>query len=225
MSSFSPRRNVPTSSPTYPQYQPHPAHQSQAPSHQHSRRKHVSLEATPPLTADASPTGICAGNELEPDYQLDADDDSRLITPPPSPPPHLNGSSRKPYHLPHSPLPYRPTAEWYPAFAVPGTEEDTVDPDLHSHTPLSNSRPQFNVRKASEQCKLIDGYVSFLNIEGLGGPPGSDSPAIGNEEGEGDDRHREKGMFGIGWDRWKKLLPIAVVGANGNVHESAIPSR
>ena len=110
---------------------------------------------------------------------------------------------------------------------MPGSEEDTVDPDVHSHTPLSSPRPQFNVRKASEQCKLIDGYVSFLNIEGLGGPPESNSPAIGNEEGDGDDRHREKGMFGIGWDRWKKLLPLAVVGANGHtgVHEGTVASR
>jgi len=106
---------------------------------------------------------------------------------------------------------------------VPGSEEDTVNPNVHSHAPLSGPRPQFNVRKASEQCKLIDGYVSFLNIEGLGAPPESNSPAIGNDEGEGDDRSREKRMFGIGWDQWKKLLPLAVVGSNGTagVHEGA----
>lgn len=220
MSTYSPRRNAPSSA-TYPLYPHHLSHQSQLPSHQQSRRSHVPIEGTPPLTADTSPIGISAGNELEPDYQLDADD-SRLITPPPSPPPsHLNGSSRKPHHhhLPHSPLPCRPSGDWYPAFT--GSEED---PNVHSHGPLSGPRPQFNVRKASEQCKLIDGYVSFLNIEGLGGPPESNSPAIGNDDSEGDDRSREKRMFGIGWDRWKKLLPLAVVSSNGNagVHEGAI---
>jgi len=223
MSTFSPRRNAPSSA-TYPHYPHHPSHQSQVLSHQQLRR---TIEGTPPLTADTSPIGISAGNELEPDYQLDADD-SRLITPPPSPPPsHLNGSSRKSHHhhLPHSPLPCRPSGDWYPAFTVPGSEEDTVNPNVHSHAPLSGPRrTEFNVRKASEQCKLIDGYVSFLNIEGLGGPPESNSPAIGDDEGEGDDRSREKRMFGIGWDRWKKLLPLTVVGSNvtAGVHEAAV---
>ncbi|KAK2460193.1 hypothetical protein APHAL10511_007784 [Amanita phalloides] len=209
MSSLSPRRSAVA-----------PQSQQVYHLHQQSRRKHVNMEATPPLTADASPTGISARNELEPDYQLDVDDDSRLITPPPSPP-HFNGIPRKAHHLPHSPMPYRPMGEWYPAFTVPGSDEDTINPDTHAHTPLSPQpvRPQFNVRKASEQCKMINGYVSFVSVEGLGGPPESNSPALGDDEGDDDKRNRDKRMFGIGWDRWRKLLPLAVGGANGNAGE------
>jgi len=87
---------------------------------------------------------------------------------------------------------------------------------------------QFNVRKASEQCKLIDGYVSFLSIEGLGGPPDLNSPALGEEEDEAESHNREKRTFGIGWNGLKKLLPLSVVGAmNGNTngHDTTVAAR
>lgn len=205
-------------------------------------RKHNSVEVTPPLTADASPTGIGEGNELEPDYHLD---DSRLITPPPSPPLHINSNaSRKSHQLhhpqPHSPSPYRPIGDWYPStednhqHAQPGRNHNhhhhpnahalrmpPIRPHLH-HSPQQQT--QFNVRKASEQCKLIDGYVSFLSIEGLGGPPDADSPIVGNEEDE-ENQNRDKRMFGIGWNGLKRLLPLAVVGAmnsgNATGHETS----
>ncbi|KAF8631687.1 hypothetical protein AX15_002255 [Amanita polypyramis BW_CC] len=203
MSGFSPRRNAVAS--------------SHSNSHQRSRRKHNPMESTPPLTADASPTGIGEGSELEPDCQLG---ESRLITPPPSPPlPHANGTS---HHQPHLPSSCRPMGDWYPAYSAEVYAVNRGTPTPHCPKPV---RPQFNVRKASEQCKLIDGYVSFVSIEGLGGPPESNSPAVGDDEGEDEDRNRDKRMFGIGWDRWRKLLPLAVVGGT-NVptggHEGAV---
>jgi hypothetical protein len=45
-------------------------------------------------------------------------------------------------------------------------------------------RPTFNARKASAQCRRLEGYVSFAAVEGLGEPP---SPGPGQEgEGEGE---------------------------------------
>jgi hypothetical protein len=70
--------------------------------------------------------------------------------------------------------------------------------------------------------------VSFLNIEGLGGPPDLNSPAVGEEEDEAEGHNREKKSFGIGWNGLKKLLPLSVVGAmNGstNGHETAVAAR
>ncbi|KAF8638152.1 hypothetical protein AX17_002409 [Amanita inopinata Kibby_2008] len=234
MSTLSPRKS------TTPYHQHLYSHQLQQ-QHAHQHRHHQApIEATPPLTADASPTGTSEGNELEPDYHLDADDDdARLITPPPTPPPTYHHSSHRksltsaktPHSTlhphPHSPSPYRPVGEWYPSFGGADGDEDgdgdgaqmVAAPYPHpaamrsprAQSPSTpGSRPQFNVRKASEQCKMIEGYVSFLSVEGLGGPPESDAPGMGEEEGEGAAARnaREKRVFGIGWNGWKSLLPL-----------------
>lgn len=59
------------------------------------------------------------------------------------------------------------------------------------------ARPRFNVRRASTQCRQIDGYVSFANVEGLGAPPETDS-----------DSEEDRGRGGRGgvteWVRWTK---------------------
>ena len=44
--------------------------------------------------------------------------------------------------------------------------------------------PTFDARGAAAKLRTIDGYVSFANVEGLGGPPGVD------EEVTDDDRRR-----------------------------------
>lgn len=57
-----------------------------------------------------------------------------------------------------------------------------------THKPLSSKKgsisstgpltsppsPPFNARQAAAQCKAMNGYISFANIEGLGVPEGSD---------------------------------------------------
>ncbi|KAJ7731340.1 hypothetical protein DFH07DRAFT_992052 [Mycena maculata] len=57
-------------------------------------------------------------------------------------------------------------------------------------------RPAFNARKASAQCRQLEGYVSFAAVEGLGEPP---SPAGGGEEGFFDDESpRKRGSLSNG---------------------------
>lgn len=41
----------------------------------------------------------------------------------------------------------------------------------HHDDQRSPSTPPFNARKASTQCRAIEGYVSFASVEGLGEPP------------------------------------------------------
>ncbi|KAJ7593100.1 hypothetical protein C8J56DRAFT_490721 [Mycena floridula] len=41
---------------------------------------------------------------------------------------------------------------------------------------LTSPNQAFDARHASQQCKLIDGYVSFASVEGLGEPPASAHP-------------------------------------------------
>ncbi|PFH47261.1 hypothetical protein AMATHDRAFT_50427 [Amanita thiersii Skay4041] len=229
MSNFLPKNPTSSSahSPVSPYHYHLYAHQLQQ-QHVEPKRRQLPIEATPPLTADASPTGINDGNELEPEFPLDRDDDARLITPPPTPPSSHHSHDRKtlaslgdPHaslHPPHSPSPYRPVGNWYSSFGGP---DDDAHPDAEELPRVRSlpTRPQFNVRKASEQCKRVEGYVSFLDVEGLGGPPGSDSPAIGDGDMDGGNSRdgREKKIFSIGWNGWKKLLPLG--GGGGAVQE------
>ncbi|KAF9526890.1 hypothetical protein CPB83DRAFT_837040 [Crepidotus variabilis] len=81
-------------------------------------------------------------------------------------------------------------------------------------------RPQFNARKASAQCRAIDGYVSFANIEGLGMPP--DDPSAG-DSGHGDGRRRgehERGrsMFAWGVGGFRRLLGVAQLEGGDREH-------
>ncbi|KAI9508600.1 hypothetical protein F5148DRAFT_874432 [Russula earlei] len=41
--------------------------------------------------------------------------------------------------------------------------------------------PTFDARGASARLRTIDGYVSFANVEGLGGPPGTEEEALEDE--------------------------------------------
>lgn len=61
--------------------------------------------------------------------------------------------------------------------------------------------PPFNAREAAAQCRAMDGYVSFANIEGLGIPEGSD------EDTDEDSKSRSR------WFQWLQLT-----GRAGNDH-------
>ncbi|PPQ87197.1 hypothetical protein CVT26_012562, partial [Gymnopilus dilepis] len=81
-------------------------------------------------------------------------------------------------------------------------------------------RPQFNARKASVQCRAMQGYVSFASVEGLGEPPrglnGEDAEGEeGDDNGEGEKRGREKER-GV-WSGLRKLLGVASTGNGGVV--------
>ncbi|EKM49079.1 uncharacterized protein PHACADRAFT_265847 [Phanerochaete carnosa HHB-10118-sp] len=55
--------------------------------------------------------------------------------------------------------------------------------------------PPFNARIAAAQCKAMDGYISFADIEGLGMP-----------DGEGEDLVDEEAKHkGAGWLKWLPL--------------------
>lgn len=42
--------------------------------------------------------------------------------------------------------------------------------------------PAFDARNAAAKLRTIDGYVSFANVEGLGGPPGVDEDPMTEDE-------------------------------------------
>jgi len=69
----------------------------------------------------------------------------------------------------------------------------------------SPSTKHFNARKASTQCRAIEGYVSFASVEGLGEPPlvGEEFDADGRGKGKGED----EGMGAVAF------LPLGVLSA------------
>jgi len=76
-----------------------------------------------------------------------------------------------------------------------------VPPPRVSHDHHQSSTP-FNARKASTQCRAIEGYVSFASVEGLGEPP-----LVKDEFDENGDV-RGKGRKGS-----VPFLPLDVLGA------------
>ena len=69
----------------------------------------------------------------------------------------------------------------------------------------SPSTKHFNARKASTQCRAIEGYVSFASVEGLGEPPlvGDEFDGDGREKGNGENER----MRGVAF------LPLGVLSA------------
>jgi len=64
----------------------------------------------------------------------------------------------------------------------------------------------FNVRKASERCRKIEGYVSFAQIEGLGLPPSGvdddDDDDVNDRQGREEGEEKRGRMMKIGtWAR------------------------
>lgn len=77
----------------------------------------------------------------------------------------------------------------------------------------SPSTKHFNARKASTQCRAIEGYVSFASVEGLGEPPlvGDEFDGDGREKGNGEnERMRAVAFLPLGVLsaalRWKKFV-------------------
>ena len=66
----------------------------------------------------------------------------------------------------------------------------------------SPSTKHFNARKASTQCRAIEGYVSFASVEGLGEPP------LVGDEFDGDGRNGENERMGA-----VAFLPLGVLSA------------
>ena len=77
----------------------------------------------------------------------------------------------------------------HPAATTPSSMQSYQPSQSHTHwqrqqvTPPPTP-PTFDARGAAAKLRTIDGYVSFANVEGLGGPPGVD------DEVTDDDRRR-----------------------------------
>lgn len=83
----------------------------------------------------------------------------------------------------------------------------------------SDMRPQFNARKASAQCRAMQGYISFANVEGLGMPPDDsfDNPADGDRRRRGE-HERGRSMFSWGVGGFRKLLGVGHVEGGDREH-------
>lgn len=103
----------------------------------------------------------------------------------------LSASSHRSHHHHHHPP---RSASAYQSSNAPSPGH----PDQH--------RPQqFNVRRASERCKEMDGFVSFAAIEGLGAPVELDSEEEEEEKRRKEMEERAKRGGGVGdWVRWTK---------------------
>ncbi|KAJ7212445.1 hypothetical protein C8J57DRAFT_1604108 [Mycena rebaudengoi] len=93
--------------------------------------------------------------------------------------------------------------------------------DEHADDEQHPPRPLFNARKASAQCRRLEGYVSFAAVEGLGEPPSpapssaSTSTSDEEEDGKGG-RRRKRGSIGAGlwggggcgadWTGWRQRV-------------------
>ncbi|KAF7323894.1 hypothetical protein MKEN_00610800 [Mycena kentingensis (nom. inval.)] len=129
--------------------------------------------STPPLSADVRDDST---SEEDADGEDSASGESgsagrrprkssKLLTPPATPPRH--------------------------SLVVVGDEHAIPD---HAHEDLCGpiERPTFNARKASAQCRQLEGYVSFAAVEGLGEPP-SPGPSLGEDgDDEGSPERRRK---------------------------------
>ncbi|KAJ7244959.1 hypothetical protein C8J57DRAFT_1680452 [Mycena rebaudengoi] len=74
--------------------------------------------------------------------------------------------------------------------------------DEHADDEQHPPRPLFNARKASAQCRRLEGYVSFAAVEGLGEPPSpapssaSTSTSDEEEDGKGGETEEEGQYWG-----------------------------
>ncbi|KAJ7034054.1 hypothetical protein C8F04DRAFT_601358 [Mycena alexandri] len=157
--------------------------------------------STPPLSADVRDdyAGGASTSESEDDHasyegsreRERRSANGRLLTPPATPPRHsliVVAGVDNAAALAHS-------EDSSPREGIVGLE--TLP--HHVHGVDGEGRPAFNARKASAQCRQLEGYVSFAAVEGLGEPP---SPGPGGElEGEDDDDSpgkRKRGSLGAG---------------------------
>ncbi|KIP04620.1 hypothetical protein PHLGIDRAFT_188897 [Phlebiopsis gigantea 11061_1 CR5-6] len=84
------------------------------------------------------------------------------------------------------------------SYRSPSTSSQALRSPVSAGGPLTPPpTPPFNARVAAAQCKAMDGYVSFADIEGLGVPGGEDNDL------EDDEARRSQG------GRWLKWLPLS----------------
>lgn len=142
-------------------------------------------------------------------------DDMRLLTPPPTPP--LMGTTTPAGSVKRPGVAmYRsrtrdsndfggimPSPNMYPykRQEVEGSVEK-LDLSLPPHTP--NTMSTFNARKASETCRMMEGYVSFANVEGLGTPPDGVDDEDKDEEKDRDDKR------GRSLSAWARRLFVGI---------------
>jgi len=147
-------------------------------------------------------------DDEEEDDEEEEEESLRLLTPPPTPPGAYLSS---PYKSPRRP--------GFSASAS-GSSTSSIENQTHTHqsvhstprkhllppqVPPSPATVQFNARKASARCRMIEGYVSFASVEGLGAPP---DPEI-ERRGEGGDIDADKNGWskvGLGMGFWRKLV-------------------
>lgn len=96
------------------------------------------------------------------------------------------------------------------------------------HHPIQHSQPNppspspstkhFNARKASTQCRAIEGYVSFASVEGLGEPPLVRDEFGEDGRGKGNGENGRMGAVTLGVLsaalRWKRFVGGAGPGIN-----------
>ncbi|KIY62366.1 hypothetical protein CYLTODRAFT_459045 [Cylindrobasidium torrendii FP15055 ss-10] len=85
--------------------------------------------------------------------------------------------------LPFTPPATPPREQPSPTLSTSSTESASPTPPLLPPSPSAAPSHKFNARTASQQCRLIDGYVSFSSVEGLGMPP--DPPEEVKQEPDG----------------------------------------
>lgn len=125
-----------------------------------------------------------------------------LLTPPPTPPytPRLIPLPASPAYSPHTHAasPSSPSPR-HTRTPPPPPHLLLTSAHTHSHSQAGTNinSPTFNARKASTQLRAVQGYVSFAAVEGLGGPPGPDTPVDPAGAGVGAMKGKER----RGWAR------------------------
>lgn len=203
-----------TKSPYLPSKHPQ-RHPVQSPHPPPRNNSNSSTTATPPLSADASPV-LGLDNELMQQQQQQQHidpDDMRLLTPPPTPP--LTGTTTPAGSV------KRPGIAMYRSRTGDSTEFGTTSsPHMYPYKrreiegsvekldlslgppPLGTST--FNARKASERCRMMEGYVSFASVEGLGTPPDGVDDEDKDENKDREDKH------GTGISAWARRLFVGI---------------
>lgn len=87
------------------------------------------------------------------------------------------------------------------------------------HHPTSATTSTFNARKASEQCRMMEGLVSFASVEGLGTPPDGVDDEEKNDEKDGRDEKRGRGIGAIGG--WARRLFVGIGSAQSGAAASS----
>ena len=135
------------------------------------------------------------------DHDVDVVGSRSLLTPPPTPPLSPTVTSVAAAGESVTVTPGSISGSYLassPSYRRRGAESSVERMDLTLH-----HRP-FNVRKASESCRMIEGYVSFAQIEGLGLPPNGvdDDDDVNDRQGREEGEEKRGRMLRIGtWAR------------------------